>query len=79
MQNKKHRTVRLLSGPMISAPGILRWAMNGYRFKQDRNAMIKVMQCWNGLTRKEWHGVLSGAVPHAIEGDTVIINFGGEE
>ena len=37
------------------------------------------MQCWVGLTRQQWQGVLSGTIPHTIEGETVIINFGGEE
>jgi len=78
MPKKKPRTVALTSTTMVHAPGILRWAMNGYRFKRDRNKMIKVIQCWTGLTRKEWHGVLSGTIPHTIEGDRVIIEFGKE-
>lgn len=26
----------------MHTPGILRWAMNGYRFKKDRAAMLRV-------------------------------------
>jgi hypothetical protein len=75
---KKPRTVALTSTEMVSAPGMLRWAMNGYRLKSQRKVMIKVMQAWPGLTRKEWHGVLSGTIPHTIEGDRVIIELGKE-
>ena len=78
MAKKKPRTVALTSTEGVSAPGILRWAMNGYRFKRDRNALIKVMQAWPGLTRKEWQGVLSGTIPHSIDGDRVIIELGKE-
>jgi ribosome maturation factor RimP len=78
VRKKKPRTVALTSNDMISAPGMLRWAMNGYRFQRDRNRMIKVMQAWPGLTRKEWQGVLSGTIPHTIEGEKVIIELGKE-
>jgi len=75
---KKRRTVALTSTKMVSAPGMLRWAMNGYRFQRDRHTLIKVMQAWPGLTRQEWHGILSGTIPHRIEGDKVIIELGKE-
>lgn len=78
MRKKRPRTVRLGSTEMVSAPGMLRWAMHGYRLKSQRNLMIKVMQAWRGLTRKEWHGVLSGTIPHTIEGDGVVISIGEE-
>ena len=66
MTKRRKGTVRLLSDAMVSAPGMLRWAMNGYRFREDRSAMIRVMQCWPGLTRREWQGVLSGVIPHSV-------------
>ena len=78
MRKQKRRTVALTSTEMVSAPGMLRWAINGYRFKQDRNTLIKVMQAWPGLTRQEWHGILSGTIPHTIEGDRVVIELGKE-
>lgn len=78
MRRKKPRTVALTSTEAVYAPGMLAWCINGYQFKRDRKALIDVMQAWPGLTRKEWHGVLSGAIPHTVEGDKVIIELGKE-
>jgi hypothetical protein len=78
VRKKKPRTVALTSTTMVHAPGMLRWAMNGYHFKRDRKKLIDVMACWKGLTREEWHGILSGTIPHMIEGDKVIIELGKE-
>jgi hypothetical protein len=36
------RTYRLLSSSLICTPGILRWAMNGYKFRKDRKALLRV-------------------------------------
>ena len=71
--------VALTSTEMVYAPGILRWAMNGYKFKRDRKVMIRVMQAWPGLTDAEWAGVLSGEIPHAVEGDKVMIEIARKE
>lgn len=72
----EQRTVRLASTNMVSAPGILRWAMNGHKFKKDRKRMRDVMKSWPaGLTDKEWDGVLSGSIPHTIDGDVVVITL----
>lgn len=72
----EQRTVRLGSTTMVSAPGILRWAMNGFRFKCDRKKMRDVMKSWEaGLTDKQWDGVLSGTIPHTIDGETVVITL----
>ena len=35
MRKQKPRTVALTSTEMVSAPGMLRWAMNGYRFQRE--------------------------------------------
>lgn len=35
------RTFRLGSSSLIHAPGILRWAQNGYRFARDRKNLLK--------------------------------------
>ena len=51
---KEPRTFRLASTNMVSAPGILRWAMNGHKFKRDRAKMRNVMKSWEtDLTDKE--------------------------
>lgn len=36
------REVRLQSAPMINTPGVLRWAINGYKFKRDRKKLLRV-------------------------------------
>jgi hypothetical protein len=71
------RTIRLASTTMIHAPGILRWAMNGFKFPRDRKRMRDVMKSWegSGLTDKQWDGVLAGTIPHTIDGDTVVITL----
>lgn len=69
------RHIRLTSNQMVNAAGVLAWAMNGYRFKRDQKAMVRVMQSWPGLTETEWRGVLSGKTPHKVEGDEVLIDL----
>jgi hypothetical protein len=72
----KQRTFRLASTEMVHAPGLLRWAMNGAKFKKDRPKMRNVMKSWpTDLTDKEWDGVLLGTIPHTIEGDVVVITL----
>lgn len=70
----KPTTFALGSSPAVSAPGILKWAMNGYHFKRDRKNLVNVMKSgWDGLTDEQWHGVLSGKIAHVIEDETVLI------
>ena len=70
------KTVRLASTTMVNAPGILRWAQNGFKFKRDRKRMRDVMKSWEaGLTDKQWDGVLAGTIPHTVEGDVVVITI----
>lgn len=64
--------VRLQSDSMVNAAGILRWAMNGYKFKRDRKKMANVIaQTWN-LKDEIAHGLLSGKIAHKTEGEDVI-------
>jgi hypothetical protein len=61
---------------MVNAPGMLRWAQNGFKFKRDRKKMRNVMKSWPAdLTDKEWDGVLEGTIPHTVEGDVVVITI----
>lgn len=75
MTKTEPKTFRLGSNDMVSAPGIIKWAMNGYKFKRDRKKMVDVMKSWPGLTDAQWGKVLSGEVPHVIEGDVVVITI----
>jgi hypothetical protein len=69
------KTHRLGSNSLVFAPGILRWAIGGYRFRKDRPKLRELMRSWPGLTDKQWHDVLSGKVPYTVDGDTVVITF----
>ena len=65
-------TYRLGSNPMFYTPGVLRWAINGYRFKSDRKYLTKVFTDGYGLPVKAAKALLSGTVPYTVEGETVV-------
>lgn len=67
-------TVRLLSGPLFNTPGLLAWATNGYKFERDRERMLDVFRDGYGLSRLEATGLLTGTIPHTIEGDVVVFD-----
>jgi hypothetical protein len=62
---------------MVNTPGILAWAINGYKFKKDRKAMRRVLAEGYDLTDKVADGLLSGKIPHRIEGDEVVFEVEG--
>lgn len=64
---------RLGTNELVHAPGVVAWAINGYAFKRDRRALRRVIvDGWPGIPEKAVHQLLSGSVPHAVEGDTVV-------
>ena len=65
------KTYRLASSPMISAPGMVRWAINGARFENDRDTMANVIAKGWGLPLKAALALVTCAVPYKIEGETV--------
>lgn len=70
------RTVTLLSSPMVNAAGVLTWAINGYRFERDRQQLkYSMMATWDGITLKEWDEILTGKIPHKLDGENVIIEL----
>ena len=56
------KTYTMLSAPMMNAPGVLRWAINGYKFKRDRAAMLRVVKCWEGPSDEVYHRLLMGEI-----------------
>jgi len=67
------RTYRLGSSQLVYAPGLIKWAMNGYRFERDRERMIDVVRtAYTGLPKPAVAALLSGTVPHAVEADAVV-------
>lgn len=66
------QTYRLTSSPMISAPGVVRWAINGYAFKRDRKVMIQVIVDGWHVPEAAAKALLSKRVPYTVEGDAVV-------
>lgn len=70
--------LHLQSSPIVYAPGIVRWAMNGYHFEDDRDMLLRVLvDTWSvaEATRPIIHRVLLGELPFRIEGETVVIEY----
>lgn len=67
---------RLGSNPMFFTPGVLRWAMAGYNFPDQRKTMVKLFVDGFNLPKGVAEGLLSGKIPHRVEGDVVVV--GGE-
>lgn len=72
---KSAKTIRLTSSEFVSAPGMLAWAINGYRFPRDRQNILNVMKSWDGLTDAEWHDILTEKTPHKIVDNSVEITL----
>ena len=63
---------RLESDNMCYAPGIIDWAINGYKFQQDRKRMLNVILAWKIPTQVA-KDLLSEKIPYTIEGNTVVV------
>lgn len=63
----------LASASFVSAPGILKWAMNGWRFKKDRPKILNVMRSWEGPTDDEWANLLSGKTTYEVDASENVI------
>jgi hypothetical protein len=58
---------------MLHAPGMIRWAINGYAYKRDRDVMTKVVvEGWRGVPEAAARALLSKSVPFEVEGDVVV-------
>lgn len=67
----------LTSTALVNTPGILAWAMSGYRFKKDRPKLRQVFLAYEhpALTEAVVGDLLSGTLPHKIEGENVVIEL----
>ncbi len=68
----------LESTPMLNTAGLLRWAMNGYKFKKDRKKLRRVFTqgfTHPRLTDEVVDRLLKGELPHKIEGENVVIEL----
>lgn len=66
------QTYRLGSNGVFYAPGIVAWAINGYAFKRDRDAMVNVIVAGWHIPEAAAHALLSKAVPYEIDGEVVV-------
>lgn len=73
----KAQTYRLGSSSMVYAPGVFRWALNGYKFNSplDRKVSVRVLVEGWSVPRAAAIAVLSGKVPHAVEGEEVVFTI----
>lgn len=65
------KTYNLTSNDMVCAPGLIAWAINGAKFKRDRNQMIKIIAATWSLPRPAAKALVTGAVPHTVTDETV--------
>lgn len=66
---------KLGSSPMIGAPGIVRWAINGYRAARmgERARLVKLItEGWPGVTERAANALLSEAVPYTVTNDGAV-------
>lgn len=66
------KTYRLGSAEFVYAPGMVKWAINGAKFKKDRKAMVNVIvKTWSVPTHAAT-ALLLEQVPYTIEGEAVV-------
>ena len=69
---------RLGSAEFVSAPGMVKWAINGAKFEKDRPAMIDIIsQTWN-VPMEAAMALVMEQVPYSVEGEAVVFAFGKE-
>lgn len=69
---------RLGSAEMISAPGMVRWAINGAKFEKDRAAMVNVIAATWGVPKDAATALLLQQVPYTVEDEAVVFAYGKE-
>jgi hypothetical protein len=68
---------RLQSTGMFNTPGMLRWAINGYKFKKDRKALLKVwVEGFPGPAPEAYEALLEGKLPYAVDKENAVIFTG---
>ena len=66
---------RLGSAEMVSAPGIVKWAINGAHFESDRETVINVIvQGWS-VPRDAAAALVTKQVPYTLDGETVVFSY----
>jgi hypothetical protein len=60
------------SNPMVYAPGMVAWAINGAHFKKDAPKMINVIASGWGVPVAAAKALVMGKVPYKVEGEAVV-------
>lgn len=64
---------RLGSSPAVYAPGLVKWAINGYAFEKDREVLSDIItETWAGVTKEAAHALLTKQVPFTVEDEVVV-------
>lgn len=66
------KVYRLGSGNMIGAPGLVAWAINGAKFKRDRETMINVVAATWNIPEDAARALVSGDAHYTVENDAVV-------
>lgn len=66
------KTYRLGSAEFVSAPGMVKWAINGAKFEKDRANMVNVIVMTWGVPREAATALLLEQVPYSVEDETVV-------
>lgn len=65
-------TYNLGSSSAVCAPGIIRWAINGSKFRQDRIKMIHVVSATWSIPMEAARALLLQQVPYEIVDNEVV-------
>ena len=72
---------RLGSAPMVNTPGLLTWAINGYKFKRDRKKLLNVFtSAWSNAdnpknpSKETFDKLLKQEIPYTVVDDAVVFN-----
>ena len=65
---------RLGSNEFVSAPGVIKFAIAGYRWEKDRPQMRAIVCTW-GVPEDAATALLSGEIPYTVEGEVVVFTY----
>lgn len=67
------QTYRLHSSAMFHSPGVIKWAINGYAFKDDRESLRNTINgAYPEIPVGAIEKLLTGEVPYKVEDETVV-------
>lgn len=72
-------TIRLHSTPLIHAPSVFKYACEIYRSggSFSKRYALNLIKSWEGdMTDQQWTDLLTGVIPHRIEGEVVAFEIG---